>query len=107
MGKPWKSKERSYDGMHLTDRIMRLRRVALLVSILAAGSQAFAQGLVWDSSGDSLISGSYYFREVLWQATASSGGALSEAAALYGNITFSGTGTYTITAQLTDLGQGT
>jgi uncharacterized protein (TIGR03437 family) len=75
------------------------------MSILA-GSQVFAQGLVWDSSGDSMLNGTFYFRDVIWQATASSGGALSEAAALYGTITFTGTGTYSINAQLADLGQG-
>jgi uncharacterized protein (TIGR03437 family) len=86
--------------------MMRLVRFASLFSILAAGSQVFGQGLVWDSSGNSMLNGTYYFRQVLWQASAASGGALSEAAALYGTIAFSGTGTYTITAQLADLGQG-
>ncbi len=85
---------------------MRLVRLALLTSILTAGSQVFAQGLVWDSSGNSQLNGTFYFRDVIWQATAASGGALSEAAALYGNIVFNGAGAYTITAQLADLGQG-
>ncbi len=51
-----------------------------------------------------MLSGTYYFREVLWQVSSSQGGALSEAAALYGTISFTGTGTYTISGNLLDLG---
>src|SRR5277367_5825139 len=87
--------------------MMRFARFASLITILTAGGQAFAQGLVWDSTGDSMLNGTYYFREALWQASASSGGALSEAAALYGTISFTGTGSYTITGTLLDLGAGT
>lgn len=76
----------------------------VLLSILT-GVQAFGQGAVsWDSTGDSMLSGTYYFREVLWQASAAQGGALSEAAALYGTIVFDGAGKYSITAQFLDLG---
>ncbi len=81
--------------------MMRLGRAAFLFSILT-GWQAFAQTPVWDSSGDSMLSGTYYFREVAWVATASNGGALSDAVALYGTINFSGTGTYTIAAAYLD-----
>lgn len=67
------------------------------------GSLAFGQsGLVFDTSGDSMLNGTYYFREVIWSLDASSPDAL----ALYGTITFSGTGTYTINATEFDYSQG-
>src|SRR5271154_1349976 len=84
---------------------MKFGRTVLLFSILA-GSQAFGQSLVWDSSGNNLLNGSYYFREVAWVASAASGGALTEAVALYGNIVFNGTGGYTINAQYLDGASG-
>jgi uncharacterized protein (TIGR03437 family) len=88
--------------------MMRLVRFASLFSILAAGSQVYGQALALDSSGDNLLNGKFYFRDVVWQASAANGGALSEALALYDNITFTpATGTYTMSAHLADLGQGT
>ena len=44
----------------------------------------------WDTSGNGLLSGKYYFREVIVTA--------SEAASVYGNITFNGAGSYTTDA---------
>jgi len=78
---------------------MRLVRLALLSSAVL-GIRIFGQGLVWDSSGDSLLSGNYYFREVIYD---SSGG---DAYTLYGPISFSGTGSYTMNATEIDVGQG-
>ena len=49
-----------------------------------------------------MLNGTYYFREVVWQLDSSSGDAL----ALYGTITFSGTGTYTLNATEFDYTQG-
>src|SRR5579863_9277791 len=72
--------------------MMRLVRLAILISILTMGCQVFAQGLVWDSSGNSMLSGTYYFREAIWALNSSN----PDAYALFGTITFSGTGTYTI-----------
>jgi len=72
---------------------MKTVRAALLV--LAAISPAFANGPVWDSSGNSILNGNYYFRQVLYQDSA--GGAISTAVSFYGNISFSA-GTYTIAA---------
>src|SRR5580658_5780821 len=80
--------------------MMRLVRLASLISILTAGGQAFSQGLVWDSSGDSTLSGNYYFREVIYD---SAGG---DAYTLYGNIVFTGTGSYTASFTEIDVGQG-
>ncbi|HEY3741520.1 MAG TPA: IPT/TIG domain-containing protein [Bryobacteraceae bacterium] len=44
----------------------------------------------WDTSGNTLLSGKYYFRELIIS--------VSEAASVYGNITFNGAGSYTIDA---------
>jgi len=79
--------------------MMRLARLTFLFSILT-GCQVFAQGLVMDSSGDSMLSGNYYFREVIYD---SSGG---DAYTLFGTISFTGTGSYTMTATDNDIGQG-
>ena len=65
-----------------------------MMSILTAGSQVFAQGLVWDSSGNSQLSGTYYFREAIWSLDSST----TDAYALFGTITFSGTGSYSVTS---------
>jgi uncharacterized protein (TIGR03437 family) len=78
---------------------MRLARTAFLFSILA-GSQIFGQGLVWDSSGDGLLSGTYYFREVIWSISA------GDEYALYGTIAFTGSGSYTINGTYLDVGEG-
>jgi uncharacterized protein (TIGR03437 family) len=48
-----------------------------------------------------LLKGTYYFREVFY-AVGYNDGSLSEASALYGSITFSGTGTYTCQVSLID-----
>src|ERR1700722_17661312 len=73
--------------------MMRLVCSAFMMSILA-GCQVFAQGLVWDSSGNSTLQGTYYFREAIWALNAST----PDAYALFGTISFSGTGTYSITS---------
>jgi uncharacterized protein (TIGR03437 family) len=75
----------------------------LLLLSAAAGFQASAQS--WDSSGNGMLKGTYYFREVFY-AVGYNDGSLSEATALYGSITFSGTGTYTAQVSLFDSGAG-
>ena len=47
----------------------------------------------WDNSGNSLLNGTYYFREVTYQVSDNAGD-LSRAFAAYGNITFNGNGGY-------------
>jgi uncharacterized protein (TIGR03437 family) len=64
----------------------------MIVSLL--GAQAFGQSLSWDTSGNSMLSGTYYFRDVLYNITSSG----INQYAVFGNITFSGTGTYSIAA---------
>jgi uncharacterized protein (TIGR03437 family) len=81
---------------------MKLARVTLLVS-LAAGWPASAQ--TWDSSGNSMLNGTYYFRETAY-VLADYYGDLNRAIALYGNITFNGTGSYTLSAIVFDSNVG-
>ncbi len=71
---------------------------AAVLFSLFCGAQAFGQALKWDASGNGLLNGTYYFREVAWAASASSGGAASDGIAMYGNIAFDGAGNYTINA---------
>ena len=65
--------------------VLKLARYALL---LAAAGVANAQS--WDATGNGMLNGNYYFREVFFTQ--------SVAVSLYGNIVFSGSGTYSITA---------
>jgi len=74
-----------------------MRIVPALLTLAAAILPAAAQTPAWDTSGNGLLNGTYYFREVAY-VTANYAGDLQEAIALYGQITFSGTGTYTISA---------
>ncbi|MEP6717427.1 MAG: hypothetical protein ABJC09_17795, partial [Terriglobia bacterium] len=83
-----------------------LRLAGALSLIFASAAPSFAQGPSWDSSGNGLIHGSYYFREVIY-LVGNSAGDLSRALALYGNITFDGNGSYTIAgAQVFDSNVG-
>ena len=69
----------------------KLARAALL---LAAALPLAAQ-IPFDNSGNNLLNGTYYFREVV-QVVGDSAGDLSESFAFYGNITFDGNGNYAI-----------
>ncbi len=61
----------------------------------------------WDNSGNNLLQGTYYFRQVIWLVGDNSGG-LSRAIAIYGNISFDGNGKYTlVNAQVNDSGAST
>jgi uncharacterized protein (TIGR03437 family) len=68
--------------------------------LAAAGGPAAAQN--WDTSGNGQLNGTYYFREVLYLWNGDQYGDLSRAIAMYGNIYFSGTGTYTLSCQVAD-----
>jgi uncharacterized protein (TIGR03437 family) len=72
-----------------------MKTVSKLLLIFAAALPAFATGPAWDSSGNSLLNGVYYFRQVIYT---SSGGSLNGADAYYGNISFNGSGTYSVTS---------
>src|SRR5260370_22161604 len=82
---------------------MKLSRVLLLLS-MATG--LIAQTPTWDTSGNGMLNGQYYFRHVLYQLSNAGDGSLYDAIALYGTVTFSGTGTYSINATLADATTG-
>jgi uncharacterized protein (TIGR03437 family) len=71
-----------------------MKTVSKILLIFAAALPAFAAGPAWDSSGNGLLNGVYYFRQVIYQ---SSGGSINAAYSYYGNISFNGAGTYSVT----------
>src|ERR1700760_126391 len=78
----------------------------LALSLVVAGWPVAAQTTpTFDNSGNGQLKGTYYFREVFYLVGDSSGD-LGQALALYGNVTFSGTGTYTMSATLFDSNSG-
>ena len=72
---------------------MRFARVWML---LAATGAMYAQtSAAWDSSGNSMLSGTFYFRQVVYSIGDQTGD-LNDAVALYGIITFDGDGNWSI-----------
>src|SRR6202021_528578 len=76
-----------------------------LLLFMAATWPAAAQS--WDTSGNGLLNGTYYFRQVMWLGGYNSANDLQEAIAVYGNIVFGGNGTYTLTAKAADAAENT
>jgi uncharacterized protein (TIGR03437 family) len=77
-----------------------------LLLFLAVAWPATAQS--WDTSGNKLLSGTYYFRQVMWLGEADAYNDLEEAIAIYGTITFNGNGSYSLTtATAIDAAEGT
>jgi uncharacterized protein (TIGR03437 family) len=79
---------------------MRSLKVALFLCVAAAGPLA-AQTPVFDTSGNGMLNGTYYFRHVYYLIGTNPDnfgitGDITGAIALYGNITFNGSGAYTI-----------
>jgi len=74
--------------------MLKLARLALLLPALTAW-QAAAQ--TWDTNGNGMLTGTYYYREVIYILGDSSGD-LSRAISLYGNLSFNGSGTFTMTS---------
>ena len=80
---------------------MKLARVLLLISV-ATG--LIAQTPTWDTSGNGMLTGQYYFRQVTYQLSSPVNGALYDTVSLYGTVTF-GTipGAYSMNATLVDV----
>src|SRR5580704_2891471 len=76
-----------------------------LLLLMVAAWPAAAQS--WDTSGNGLLNGTYYFRQVMWLGGYNSANDLQEAIAVYGNIVFGGNGTYTLTAKAADAAKNT
>jgi uncharacterized protein (TIGR03437 family) len=76
----------------------KLRTIAFLLPTAAAW-QASAQ--TWDTSGNGMLTGTYYFRQVVW-VVGNGNGDLQHAVALYGQINFDGNGNYTASGQKND-----
>jgi uncharacterized protein (TIGR03437 family) len=76
-----------------------------LLTFMVAAWPAAAQS--WDTSGNGLLNGTYYFRQVMWLGGYNSANNLQEAIAVYGNIVFGGNGTYTLTAKAADAAEKT
>jgi uncharacterized protein (TIGR03437 family) len=66
-----------------------------------------AAAQTWDPSGNGLLNGTYYFRQVMWLGGYNSANDLQESIAVYGNIVFGGNGTYTLTAKAADAAENT
>ena len=79
---------------------MKLTRALLLISV-ATG--LFAQTSTWDTSGNGMLNGQYYFRHVLYVLSSTGDGTLYDELAVYGTVTFNGTGAYTMNATLVDV----
>jgi uncharacterized protein (TIGR03437 family) len=90
---------------------MKIAKLALFCC--AASAWPLAAQTAFDTSGNGMLNGTYYFRHVLYAISSSEDeegiiGDISEAIALYGQITFDGNGNYSIsgTAQISDSGVG-
>lgn len=79
---------------------IRLALFALLVATTTHPALA-ADSVLWDSSGDGLLSGTYNFREVMWRSNAD-----LRRVAIYGSMVFDGNGGYTLTSSVIDSNVG-
>lgn len=84
--------------MDLLLTMSRTTRVLLLLASTFAGSAA---GQVFDNTGNNLLNGGYYFREVIFDLNS------GIAAVLYGSISFNGAGGYSMNALEGDTSSGT
>jgi len=71
------------------------------LGIFAAVLVCQAATPTWDTSGNGMLKGTYYFREAIY-GVGDQYGDLGSADVLYGSISFNGAGTYTGAAQLFD-----
>lgn len=80
-------------------------KLVRLAGVLFFGSIGLANAQSWDSSGNNLLSGTYYFRETAY-VLQDVYGDFNDVTTIYGNITFDGKGNYTISGTALDYAQG-
>jgi len=81
---------------------MRFANILLVLCVVSAW-QANAQKPTWDSSGNGMLNGTYYFREVIYTIGDQSGD-LTEATSVYGTMSFNGAGSYSLAGTYFDSG---
>ena len=80
------------------------KSLVMLFPVLFCGLSWHAQAQTLDSSGDSMLNGTYYFRQVLY--VSDEDGDFVDAASVYGNITFNGSGSYSMSGSVCDYNNG-
>jgi uncharacterized protein (TIGR03437 family) len=85
---------------------MKIAHALLALATVAAWPAAAQTTPTWDTSGNGLLKGTYYFRDVLYFLSSTANGTLADAAASYGNITFDGAGKYSMSLTLADAQSG-
>jgi uncharacterized protein (TIGR03437 family) len=86
-------KRNNWNNRLFPHSIFMMKTCAVLLLLAGTAATLPAAAPTWDNSGNGLLSGDYYFREVLY--IADSTGYPSRAIALYGNIRFDN-GNYTL-----------
>jgi uncharacterized protein (TIGR03437 family) len=81
---------------------MRSIKITLFPLLALAAFPAVSSAQAYDSSGDKLLNGTYYLRQVFYFATEEG----IDYANIQGNITFNGSGSYTFSGSLVDLENG-
>src|SRR5205807_1763012 len=79
-----------------------MKRTATILCAIAGISASGQNFQNFDTSGNSLLSGSYFVRQVLTSNLNQSNSAIGRARSLIGTMTFDGNGKYTFTGQLMD-----
>jgi uncharacterized protein (TIGR03437 family) len=82
-----------------------MMQVARLLLLFMAATIWPAAAQTWDISGNGMLNGTYYFREVFY-IVGDNAGDFQRALALYNTVTFDGNGHYTMNAVLADSSSG-
>jgi uncharacterized protein (TIGR03437 family) len=79
-------------------------KTTLLLFLALAAFPWRSSAQTYDSSGDAMLTGTYYLRQVIYvvQTSASPEGTVGEGLTTYGNITFDGKGNYTFSGSYLD-----